>query len=133
MTVEERAKRRVKVRADKAKARRRTRLKTKEKRKKKSEKGAKTVAPAAKVKSRIQVKKRQGVVVSGKAEKTITVKGESRKPHRTYKKILRRTRKIHVHDERNEAKEGDTVTVIECRPMSRTKHWRLQEIIKRAR
>ncbi len=133
MSAEERINRRTKIKAEKAEARKRTRLRYKEKRKKKSEQAAAPLVAAATAKPRNLIKKRKGVVVSGKADKTITVLIESRKPHPTYKKILRRTRKIHVHDERNEAKEGDTVNVIECRPMSRTKRWRLDEIIKRAR
>lgn len=76
---------------------------------------------------------RQGIVVSDKADKTITVKIEIARPHRIYKKIVRTSQTLHAHDERNEAHVGDTVRVIESRPLSRTKRWRLVEILERAR
>jgi small subunit ribosomal protein S17 len=78
-------------------------------------------------------KTRQGVVVSEKGEKTITVRIDVVKRHRRYHKILRSTVKLHAHDERNDAHEGDTVRVVECRPMSRTKRWRLDEVLERAK
>jgi small subunit ribosomal protein S17 len=76
---------------------------------------------------------RQGVVVSAKPDKTITVRIDTARRHRTYKKIVRSSSTLHAHDERNEAHEGDTVRVIETRPLSRTKRWRLVEILERAR
>jgi small subunit ribosomal protein S17 len=76
---------------------------------------------------------RQGVVVSAKPDKTITVRIDIARRHRTYKKIVRSSSTLHAHDERNEANEGDTVRVIETRPLSRTKRWRLVEILERAR
>lgn len=76
---------------------------------------------------------RQGVVVSDKADKTITVSVDIAKRHPRYQKIVRTTKKLHVHDERNDAREGDTVRVVECRPMSRTKRWRLDEVLERAK
>jgi small subunit ribosomal protein S17 len=76
---------------------------------------------------------RQGVVVSAKPDKTITVRIDIARRHRTYKKIVRSSSTLHAHDERNEAHEGDTVRVIETRPLSRTKRWRLVEILERAR
>jgi small subunit ribosomal protein S17 len=76
---------------------------------------------------------RQGIVVSDKADKTITVKIEIARPHRVYKKIVRTSQSLHAHDERNEAHIGDTVRIIESRPLSRTKRWRLVEILERAR
>jgi small subunit ribosomal protein S17 len=76
---------------------------------------------------------RQGIVVSDKADKTITVKIEVARPHRVYKKIVRTSQTLHAHDERNEAHVGDTVRVIESRPLSRSKRWRLVEILERAR
>ena len=76
---------------------------------------------------------RQGIVVSDKADKTITVKIEVARPHRVYKKIVRTSQTLHAHDERNEAHAGDTVRIIESRPLSRTKRWRLVEILERAR
>jgi small subunit ribosomal protein S17 len=76
---------------------------------------------------------RQGVVVSDKADKTITVRIDTARPHRTYKKIVRSSSTLHAHDERNEANAGDTVRVVESRPLSRSKRWRLVEIVERAR
>jgi small subunit ribosomal protein S17 len=76
---------------------------------------------------------RQGVVVSDKANKTITVKIDVARPHRVYKKIVRTSSTLHAHDERNEAHIGDTVRIIEARPLSKTKRWRLVEILERAR
>ena len=78
-------------------------------------------------------KVRQGVVTSSKADKTITVAVQSARRHPSYEKIVRRSKSLHAHDERNEAGEGDTVRVIETRPMSRTKRWRLVEVLERAR
>jgi small subunit ribosomal protein S17 len=78
-------------------------------------------------------KTRQGVVVSAKPDKTITVRIDITRRHREYKKIVRESSTLHVHDERNEAHEGDTVRVVETRPISRTKRWRLVEILERAR
>jgi small subunit ribosomal protein S17 len=76
---------------------------------------------------------RQGIVTSSKADKTITVRIESARRHRMYKKIIRESTSLHAHDEGNEANEGDHVRVIESRPLSRTKRWRLVEITERAR
>jgi small subunit ribosomal protein S17 len=78
-------------------------------------------------------KVRQGVVVSDKGEKTITVRIDVVKRHQRYHKIMRSSVKLHAHDERNDAHEGDTVRVQECRPMSRTKRWRLLEVLERAK
>ena len=76
---------------------------------------------------------RQGTVVSDKGEKTITVRIDMAKRHRRYQKIVRTSKRLHVHDESNDAREGDVVRVVECRPMSRTKRWRLVEILERAK
>ncbi|HEY5141999.1 MAG TPA: 30S ribosomal protein S17 [Solirubrobacteraceae bacterium] len=76
---------------------------------------------------------RQGIVVSDKADKTITVRIDTAKRHPRYQKIVRSTKSLHAHDERNDAHEGDTVRVVECRPMSRSKRWRLVEILERAK
>jgi small subunit ribosomal protein S17 len=76
---------------------------------------------------------RQGVVTSAKGDKTITVKIDVVRRHRRYHKIMRSTLKLYAHDEANNANEGDTVRVVECRPMSRTKRWRLTEVLERAR
>lgn len=80
-----------------------------------------------------QPKERQGTVVSNKADKTITVQIDTARRHPVYEKIVRQSHKIHAHDERNEASEGDVVKVIETRKLSRTKHWRLIEIVEKAR
>ena len=72
---------------------------------------------------------RQGLVVSDKSEKTIVVLVERRMTHRLYKKVIRRSKKYHVHDEGNTSKVGDLVRIMECRPLSRTKRWRLLEIV----
>jgi small subunit ribosomal protein S17 len=78
-------------------------------------------------------KVRQGRVVSTAAEKTITVRLEIVRRHPTYEKVVRRSSTVHAHDERGEANEGDLVRVVETRPLSRTKRWRLVEILERAR
>ena len=78
-------------------------------------------------------KTRLGVVVSDRADKTITVRMEVTRRHRQYKKIVRTSNTLHVHDERNDAHIGDTVVVRESRPLSRTKRWRLVEVVERAR
>jgi small subunit ribosomal protein S17 len=78
-------------------------------------------------------KMRQGVVVSDKPDKTIIVRIDIARRHPTYEKIVRRSRTLHAHDERNEAGEGDIVRVIETRPLSRSKRWRLVEVIEKAR
>lgn len=75
----------------------------------------------------------QGIVVSSKTDKTITIAIEVQEAHRIYKKVVRHTKKLTAHDERNDANEGDTVRVIESRPLSRTKRWRLVEIVERAK
>ncbi len=74
----------------------------------------------------------QGSVLSAKMDKSITVLIERQVKHPLYKKIIRRSTKLHAHDEQNECKEGDTVIIQECRPLSKTKSWRLVEIISRA-
>lgn len=78
-------------------------------------------------------KVRQGIVTSAKANKTITVSIGSANRHPSYEKIVRRSKSLHVHDENNEAGEGDTVRVIETRPMSKTKRWRLVEVVEKAK
>jgi small subunit ribosomal protein S17 len=78
-------------------------------------------------------KTRLGIVVSDKADKTITVQIDSARQHRRYKKIVRRTNTLHAHDESNSAHVGDRVQLIESRPLSATKRWRLVEILERAK
>ncbi|HEX7291694.1 MAG TPA: 30S ribosomal protein S17 [Conexibacter sp.] len=76
---------------------------------------------------------RQGIVVSDKADKTITVRIDTARQHRRYHKIVRSSTTLHAHDERNDAHIGDTVIVRESRPLSRLKRWRLVEVVERAR
>ncbi|MFL6649197.1 MAG: 30S ribosomal protein S17 [Sulfurifustaceae bacterium] len=74
-----------------------------------------------------------GRVVSNKMQKTITVQVERRLQHPKYGKFLTRRTKLHAHDEKNESKEGDVVMIEQCRPLSKTKTWRLVKIVERAR
>jgi small subunit ribosomal protein S17 len=76
---------------------------------------------------------RQGVVVSNRADKTITVRIDTARRHRRYQKIVRTSRTLHAHDESNDAHIGDTVIVRESRPLSRTKRWRLVQVVERAK
>ena len=78
-------------------------------------------------------KVRTGVVVSLSGDKSITVQITYRKHHPKYGKMMTIHKKLHVHDEKNEAGLGDTVRVMETRPMSKTKRWRLVEIVERAK
>jgi small subunit ribosomal protein S17 len=73
-----------------------------------------------------------GQVVSNKMDKTIAVEIERQVRHPTYGKYVRRTTKLLAHDENNEAKEGDTVSITPCRPLSRRKSWRLLAVVERA-
>lgn len=73
-----------------------------------------------------------GRVVSDKMDKTITILLERKLPHPIYKKYIRRSTKLHAHDENNECKIGDLVSIIQCRPLSKSKSWRLNEIVKQA-
>jgi len=74
-----------------------------------------------------------GMVVSDKMDKTIVVAVKERTLHRLYKKYVNKTKKLKAHDERNEAGVGDLVRVVECRPISKDKCWRLTEIVERAK
>jgi small subunit ribosomal protein S17 len=76
---------------------------------------------------------RRGVVVSSAMDKTIVVQVETSKLHPRYKKVIRRATKFHAHDERNEANVGDVVRIVETRPLSKTKNWRLAEIVEAAK
>ena len=78
-------------------------------------------------------KVRQGVVVSAANDKTIVVQVEQRKPHPVYKKMMTSTKKFHAHDENNEAGVGDTVRIMETRPLSKMKRWRLIKIVEKAK
>jgi small subunit ribosomal protein S17 len=75
-------------------------------------------------------KERVGLVVSNKMDKTITVAVERRMQHPLYKKVIRRTKKFHAHDEQNVCNEGDLVRIRESRPLSKSKRWRLVEVVK---
>ena len=78
-------------------------------------------------------RERQGIVVSDKAEKTITVRIDIARRHRRYEKIVRSSSTLHAHDENNDAHIGDVVRVIESRPLSKTKRWALVDVLERAR
>lgn len=76
---------------------------------------------------------KQGRVVSNKMDKTIVVVTETRVPHPVYSKIVRKSVRFKAHDERNECGIGDTVRIMECRPLSRDKRWSLVEIVEKAK
>ena len=78
-------------------------------------------------------KERVGLVVSDKMDKTVTIAIERQVKHPIYKKFLKKTTKLMAHDENNDAKKGDTVRVMETRPLSKNKRWRLIEVIERAK
>ena len=78
-------------------------------------------------------KERIGVVSSNKMDKSITVAVKWKEKHPMYGKFVNKTKKFHVHDEKNECNVGDTVRIMETRPLSKTKRWRLVEIIERAK
>lgn len=105
---------------------------TKPKRKKPAER-RQIVRPPNPPRQRGRRQERQGTVVSAAADKTIVVRVDVVKLHPKYKKVVRRSTKFHAHDERNEAKVGDVVRIVETRPLSRLKRWRLQEIVEAAR
>lgn len=83
--------------------------------------------------SRNSRKVRQGMVVSDVNDKTIVVEVKSRKPHPIYGKMITTTKKYHAHDENNEAGRGDTVQIMETRPLSKLKRWRLLKIVEKAK
>lgn len=78
-------------------------------------------------------KTRTGLVVSDKMQKTVVVAIERRVPHPLYSKMITRTKRVKAHDEENSAKTGDTVRIVETKPLSKDKRWRVVEIISRAR
>ena len=133
-TPEQRHAERVATRKDKAVRRRARRL---QERAKATERRA--AAPAAEPLAPVHApvegtrRVRQGIVVSDKAAKTITVRIDTARRHRRYEKIVRSSSTLHAHDENNDAHEGDTVRVIESRPLSRTKRWALVDVLERAR
>jgi small subunit ribosomal protein S17 len=125
-TIEERAAARAVRRKQKANERR------KERAAEKAAHVAGTGTPAAE-RDANAAKVRQGIVVSNKGDKTITVRIDTARRHPTYEKIVRRSRTLHAHDERNEAGEGDMVRIVETRPLSKTKRWRLIDVVEKAR
>ena len=78
-------------------------------------------------------KERRGIVVSDAMDKTVVVRVDIVKPHPKYKKMLRRSIRLHAHDEQNSAKVGDVVRIVETRPLSKLKNWRLAEIVEAAK
>jgi small subunit ribosomal protein S17 len=130
LSPEERHAERVERRRKKAVSRRAWRVKSRERRR---AAGSGVGTPPAEKATTGSPRIRQGVVVSDKADKTITVRIDTARQHRTYKKIVRSSSTLHAHDESNEANAGDTVRVVESRPLSRSKRWRLVEIVERAR
>jgi small subunit ribosomal protein S17 len=126
LTAEERAAKRGERRKLKAGSRRKERAAAK------TGKTPGTGTPVAERES-VAAKTRQGIVVSNKGEKSITVRIDIARRHPTYEKVVRRSRTLHAHDERNEAGEGDTVRIVETRPLSKTKRWRLVEVLERAK
>jgi small subunit ribosomal protein S17 len=129
-TIEERAAARAEARRVKARHRTAYRARLRERRKE-----APAPAPAVvdEPKESLAAKVRQGIVVSDKADKTITVRVDMARQHRRYGKIVRTSSTLHAHDESNDAHIGDTVRLVESRPLSRTKRWRLLEVLERAR
>jgi small subunit ribosomal protein S17 len=128
-TAEQRDAERREARAKKAVARRRRREQEKVKRAA-SEPGTGTPPAEPKASS---PQTRIGTVVSAKPDKTIIVRIDLARRHRKYEKIVRSTSKLHVHDEANDAHEGDRVRVVESRPLSRTKRWNLVDVLERAK
>jgi small subunit ribosomal protein S17 len=127
-SAEERQQEREEARTRKAGQRRTSRARA---RAKADHSGAERTPPRERVPGTQKV--RQGVVVSDKADKTITVRIDTARRHRRYSKIVRTSNTLHAHDESNDANVGDTVIVREARPLSRTKRWRLVQVVERAR
>ncbi len=92
-----------------------------------------TESPETTEVSRGSRKVREGLVVSDKMDKTVVVEVEDRVKHALYGKVIRRTRKLKVHDEQNAAGTGDRVLLMETRPLSATKRWRIVEILEKAK
>ena len=92
-----------------------------------------TITDSAAVEARNRRKVREGIVASVAMQKTIVVTISDKVRHERYSKTIQRTLRLHVHDEANEAKVGDRVRVMETRPISKLKRWRLVEVVERAR
>jgi small subunit ribosomal protein S17 len=90
-----------------------------------------TTAPEVTATARGNRKERIGEVIANKMAKTITVRVERRFPHPKYKKVVTGYKKFYAHDEKSEAKVGDRVRIEETRPLSKTKHWRLVEVVEK--
>jgi small subunit ribosomal protein S17 len=132
-TIEKHKQEREERRRKNAATRSRYRKRQREKRRAAGESRAEAPVVAPKEHGPGRPKVRQGIVVSAKPDKTITVRIDVTRRHRTYKKIVRESTTLHAHDERNDANEGDTVRIVETRPLSKTKRWRLEEVLERAR
>jgi small subunit ribosomal protein S17 len=132
-TIEQRAADRAERRRKNATARRAYRAKQKAKRAANPKPEAEAAPAEAREHGPGRPKVRQGVVVSAKPDKTITVRIDVTRRHQVYKKIVRTSSTLHVHDESNDAGEGDLVRVVETRPLSRLKRWRLVEVLERSR
>ena len=130
---EERQAERDEERKRKAAQRRRRRVKERAKAKETKKTPADADVAAVHAETTGRPKVRVGKVVSDKADQTITVRVEIARRHRRYEKIVRSSSTLHAHDSSNDANEGDLVRVIECRPLSKTKRWRLVEVLERAR
>jgi len=127
LSPEDRAAKRAEERKARAELRRKQRARAREK------KGEPRSGTSTAERHANPAKVRQGVVVSDKGEKSITVRIDIVRRHPTYEKVVRRSRTLHAHNERNEAGEGDVVRVVETRPLSKTKRWRLVEVVEKAR
>jgi small subunit ribosomal protein S17 len=92
-----------------------------------------TTEPSTGTAERASRKVREGIVASTKMDKTIIVEVESRKPHPRYGKTMARSKRYVCHDEAEDAREGDRVRIMETRPLSKNKRWRLLEIVERAK
>src|SRR4051794_29404927 len=132
-TPEERHAERAEERKRKAAQRRRRRVKEREKSKAAPKAAAAEPTVAVHAETTGQPKMRTGRVMSDKADQTITVRIENTRRHRRYEKVIRSTSTLHAHDAANDAHEGDLVRVVEARPLSKTKRWRLVEVLERAK
>lgn len=129
-SAEERHAERVALRKQKAVARKRRRDQEKAKKK---DAGSPALGTPEKEHVAGNPQVRRGTVVSAKPDKTITVRIDTARRHRRYEKIVRSSTTLHAHDETNDANEGDVVTIVECRPLSRLKRWKLVEVLERAK
>jgi small subunit ribosomal protein S17 len=130
---EERAEQRARERREKAGARTRWRRGRRQRERDRRPAPARDGAPTAATKAAGARKVRRGVVISSKPDKTITVRIDLVRSHPVYGKVIKNSATLHAHDERNQASEGDVVRVVECRPLSKLKRWRLLEIVEKAR